>query len=404
MKKELRDYQLDLSQKAVEILRDKKIVYLNFSVRTGKTATALETCRLFGAKKVLFLTKKKAITSILNDYMDFGYKFDLRVINNESLSKVIGNDFDVVIQDEAHGMGAFPKPSNKTKEFKARFSRIPLILLSGTMASESYSQVYHQFYLSAYSPFNQYKNFYAWCKVFTQPSLKYVSYGTINDYSCAKIDLIDAVIQPYILKFTQSDAGFESKVNEKVIYFDSCNKNIIDRLKKDLVVEGKNEVILADTSIKLMQKIHQLENGTCKFESGNSMILDNSKALFIAEHFKGKKLAIFYYYIEEFHLLQFTFPNHTTSIEEFNTTDKHYLGQAYSSSMGINLSAADCLIFYNLGYSGTNFLQGRDRLTTQTRKENDVYFVYGKGSLTEQIHRVVSQKKNFTEAQFKKYI
>lgn len=402
MTKQLRSYQLDLSQKAVEILRDKKIVYLNFSVRTGKTATALETCRLFGAKKVLFLTKKKAITSILNDYMDFGYKFDLRVINNESLSKVIGNDFDVVIQDEAHSMGAFPKPSNRAKEFKARFSRIPLILLSGTMASESYSQVYHQFYLSAYSPFNGYKNFYAWSKVFTQPSLKYVSYGTINDYSCAKIDLIDAVIQPYILKFTQSDAGFESKVNEKVIYFDSCNKKVIDRLKKDSIVEGKNEVILADTSIKLMQKIHQLENGTCKFESGKSMVLDNSKAEFIKEYFKGKKLAILYFFIEEFHLLQFTFPNHTTSIEEFNTTDKHYLGQAYSSAMGINLSAADCLIFYNLGYSGTNFIQGRDRLTTQTRKENDVYFVYGKGSLTEKIHNVVKQKKNFTLKQFEK--
>jgi hypothetical protein len=404
MKKELRSYQLDLSKKAVEILLEKKIVYLNFSVRTGKTATALETCRLFGAKKVLFLTKKKAITSIQNDYNDFGYTYDLVVINNESLSKVKDNDFDVVIQDEAHGMASFPKPSNKAKEFKARFSRIPLILLSGTMAAESYSQVYHQFYLSAHSPFNQYKNFYAWAKVFTQPSIKYTSYGPANDYSCAKIDLIDAVIQPYILKFTQENAGFESKVNEKVIYFDSCNKKIIDKLKKDLVVEGKKEVILADTSIKLMQKIHQLENGTCKFESGKSMILDTSKGEFIKEHFKGKKLAILYFFIEEFHLLQFEFPNHTTSIEEFNTTDKHYLGQMYSSAMGINLSSADCLIMYNIGYSGTNFIQARDRLTTQTRKENDVYFIYGKGSLTEQIHKTVSQKKNFTEAQFKKLI
>ena len=400
--KTLRDYQLDLSQKAVEILRNKKIVYLNFSVRTGKTATALETCRLYGAKKVLFLTKKKAISSIQDDYRAFGYTFDLTVINNESLAKVTDNDFDVVIQDEAHSMGAFPKPSNRVKDFKKRFSRIPLILLSGTMASESYSQVYHQFYLSAYSPFNQYKNFYAWSKTFTQPSLKYVSYGTINDYSCAKIDLIDAVIQPYILKFTQSDAGFESKVNEKVIYFDSCNKKVIDRLKKDSIVEGKNEVILADSGVKMMSKIHQLESGTVKFESNNSMILDNSKALFIAEHFKGKKLAIFYYYIEEFHLLQFAFPNHTTNIDEFNSTDKHYIGQQYSSAMGINLSSADCLILFNFGFSGTNYIQSIDRLTTKDRKENDVYFVYGKGSLTEQIHNVVKQKKNFTLKQFEK--
>jgi len=402
MKKQLRDYQLELSNKAVEILKDKKIVYLNFSVRTGKTATALETCRLFGANKVLFLTKKKAIGSIQNDYNDFGFTFDLTVINNESLSKVMDNDFDVVIQDEAHGMGTFPKPSNKAKEFKSRFSKIPLILLSGTMASESYSQVYHQFYLSVYSPFSQYKNFYSWSKVFTQPTLKYVSYGTINDYSSAKIYLIDLVIQPYILKFTQEAAGFESKVNEKVIYFDSCNKKIIDKLKKDGIVEGKSEAILADSGVKMMSKIHQLESGTIKFESGNSMVLDNSKALFISEYFKGKKLAIFYYYIEEFHLLQFAFPNHTTDIDEFNSTDKHFIGQQYSSAMGINLSSADCLIFYNFGFSGTNYIQSIDRLTTKDRKENDVYFIYGKGSLTEKIHRVVKQKRNFTLKQFEK--
>lgn len=400
--KQLREYQIDLSQKAVEILRDKHIVYLQFSVRTGKTATALETCRLFGAKRVLFLTKKKAIGSIQQDYIDFGYTFELVVINNESLSKVIGNDFDVVIQDEAHGMGAFPKPSNKSKEFKLRFSRIPLILLSGTPASESYSQFYHQFWLSYYSPFSQFKNFYQWAKVFTQPSVKYVSYGAVNDYSCAKIDLIDNVIQPYILKFTQEEAGFETKVNEKVIYFDSCNKKVIERLKKDSIVEGKSEVILADSGVKMMSKIHQLESGTIKFESGNSMILDHSKAEFIKDHFKGKKLAILYYYIEELHLLQFTFPNHTTDIDEFNTTDKHYIGQQYSSAMGINLSSADCLIFYNFGFSGTNFIQARDRLTTQKRLNNDVYFVYGKGSLTEKIHRVVSQKKNFTLKQFER--
>jgi len=400
--KQLRSYQIDLSQKAVKILRDKKIVYLNFSVRTGKTATALETCKLYSAKKVLFLTKKKAIGSIQDDYRDFGYTFELVVINNESLSKVTDNDFDIVIQDEAHGMAAFPKPSNKAKEFKLRFSRIPLILLSGTMASESYSQVYHQFWLSAYSPFSQFKNFYQWAKVFTQPSIKYVSYGTINDYSCAKIDLIDDYIQPYILKFTQENAGFESKVNEKVIYFDSCNQKLIDKLKKDLVVEGKNETILADTGVKMMSKLHQLESGTIKFESGNSMVLDESKAEFIRDYFKGKKLAIFYYYIEEFHLLQFAFPNHTTDIDKFNSTDKHYIGQQYSSAMGINLSAADCLVFYNFGFSGTNYIQSIDRLTTMHRKENDVYFVYGKGSLTEKIHKVVKQKKTFTLKQFEK--
>jgi len=75
MTKTLRDYQVDLSSKGVEILRDKGLVYLCMSVRTGKTATSMQIANLYGAKSVLFLTKKKAMSDILGDYNDFGFKF-----------------------------------------------------------------------------------------------------------------------------------------------------------------------------------------------------------------------------------------------------------------------------------------------------------------------------------------
>ena len=45
-------------------------------MRTGKTLTALETARLCKAKKVLFLTKKKAIESIKSDYNDFYFPYE----------------------------------------------------------------------------------------------------------------------------------------------------------------------------------------------------------------------------------------------------------------------------------------------------------------------------------------
>ena len=99
MKKELRDYQLDLSKKAVDILRDKKIVYLAMEVRLGKTLTALNTCELYGAKSVLFVTKKKAMSSIESDFASMPFSFDLVVINTESIHKVQGQ-FDVVISDD----------------------------------------------------------------------------------------------------------------------------------------------------------------------------------------------------------------------------------------------------------------------------------------------------------------
>jgi len=399
----LRDYQLELSQKAVEILKDKKIVYLNMQPRTGKTLTALNVAKLNGSKNVLFITKKKAISSIQDDYNNFNFIFNITIINAESLHKV-EDKYDLIISDEHHGNGAFPKPSNRTKLFKLKYSYLPMIFLSGTMSTESGSQIFHQFWVSYYSPFKEYGNFYKWSKTFVNVTQKHLGYGIVKDYSDSKMNLINPIIDEYTIKYTQEDSGFKSKVNENIIYFNSCNKNIINKLKKDLIIEGKNETILADTNLKLMSKIHQLESGTVKFESGKSMILDKSKAEFIREYFKNKKLAIFYYYIEELELLKQVFTNHTTDLNEFNNTNKHYIGQQYSSAMGVNLSSADCLVFYNFGYSGTNFLQSRDRLTTQNRKENDVYFIFGKGSLTEKIYKVISQKKNFTESQFKKYI
>jgi len=99
----LRDYQEDISKKANHILTSKGMVYLCMSVRTGKTLTSLETARLFGAKRVLFLTKKKAISSIESDYINFGYDnhFELFVHNDESMHKIDGK-FDLVVHDEHH--------------------------------------------------------------------------------------------------------------------------------------------------------------------------------------------------------------------------------------------------------------------------------------------------------------
>ena len=98
----LRDYQEEISAKAVDILKSKKIVYLAMEVRLGKTLTALQTANDYGAKKVLFLTKLKAIKSIQDDYNAIQPNFEIKIINNESLHKVTDNDFDLLISDEHH--------------------------------------------------------------------------------------------------------------------------------------------------------------------------------------------------------------------------------------------------------------------------------------------------------------
>jgi len=401
--KTLRDYQLDLSQKAVEILRDKNIVYLAMEVRLGKTLTALNTCELFGAKSVLFVTKKKAMSSIESDYASMPFSFDLAVINTESIHKAVGQ-FDVVISDENHKYGSYPKPGKGAKEFKQRYSHLPLIFLSGTPHPENYSQVYHQFWISKHTPFHQYPTFYKWASVFVDIKVKHLGYGMIKDYSGGKKELIEQVIKPYMITYTQKEAGFSSTINEKIIYVDMKESTyaLIKRLENDLVVQGKQEVILGDTSVKLMSKLHQLYSGTIKFESGNTAVLDYSKAIRIYTMFKTRQIAIFYKFKAELDALEFIFGDTlTTDLNEFNTTTKSIAYQIVSGREGVNLSRASSLVYYNIDFSAVSYWQSRDRLTTMDRLENNVYWFFAKNGIEDKIYKAVMNKKNYTLNVFK---
>lgn len=406
MEKKLRDYQVDIANKAVEILKVNKIVYLAAEVRCGKTLMALETARLFGANKVLFLTKKKAISSIVGDYNDFNYAqyFSIEVMNDESMHKLT-SDYDLVVHDESHRFGSFPKPGVGAKTFKKMFASLPMIFLSGTMSPESYSQLYHQFWVSNASPFRKYTNFYKWANDFVKIKKKYLGSHEVNDYSDADRDKVMSVIKDYVITFTQEQAGFSSEIEEEILYvlMSPLTYSMCSKLKKDLVVEGKEEVILADTPVKLQQKLHQMYSGTVKFESGNSMVFDSSKAGFIKHRFYGNKIGIFYKFKAELDALKEVFKdNLTTDVDEFNSTDKSIALQIVSGREGISLRNADYLVFYNIDFSATSYWQARDRMTTMDRKFNKVYWIFAQGGIESHVYKQVLNKKNFTLSHFKK--
>ena len=401
----LRDYQRDLSRLADIKLKKLNIVYLAMEVRTGKTLTALETARLYGAKNVLFLTKKRAISSIENDYNLLKPNYTLTVINNESLHKIDPNGYDLLISDEHHRNGAFPKPNQVTKLIKENYSHLPMIFLSGTPHPESYSQIYHQFWLSDFSPFKE-TNFYKWAKKFVNVKDRHLGYAVVKDYSDGINELINPIIKPYMITFTQEQAGFETEVKENVlkVQMNPITYHVANRLKRDLfIVSQDGREIIADTAVKLMQKLHQIYSGTVLFEDSTSKIIDTSKAEFIKEHFKGKRLGIFYKFKAEYEALKQVFGDSLTNdLNEFNTTDKHIALQIVSGSEGISLKEADYLIYYNIDFSSKNYWQSRDRLTTMQRKSNDVYWIFSENGIEEKIYKAVLEKKNYTTNIFKK--
>lgn len=419
---QLRDYQVEISTNACELLKSYGIAYLSMQVRTGKTITSLETAKLYGAKNVLFVTKLKAIQSIIDDYNNAGYpsSYELVVINFESLHKLnqlTDTVFDLIIIDEAHSLGQFPVAAERTKLLKQICYAKPIIYLSGTPSPESYSQLFHQFWVSSRSPFGH-SNFYQWARMgYVQPQNKYVFNRTIVDYSNANKPMIDERVSHLFLSYTQEEAGFSELVQEHVHNVKMSDKTymICNRLRLDKVVNGTGgKVIEADTAVKLMNKLHQLYSGTIIFdEMGetdiDSTILDDSKLNYIFETFKGKKMAIFYKFVAEGNALQVYAQKNGLKVaktpEEFNNSSNCvYLSQFVSGREGINLSTADCLVCYNIDFSAVTYFQVRARLQSKERTTAaDVHWVFSENGIERQIYETVKNKKNYTLSYFKKH-
>jgi hypothetical protein len=345
--------------------------------------------------EVIKLTDRERI----NELCPSGYVYDLEIEGNHNYLAE-----DILV----HNCGAFPKPSLRAKQVKDLIKKhnSKVILLSGTPSPESYSQIYHQVYGIPNNPFNHYANFYKFCDDYVDVKQKKVNGMFIKDYSHGRETIIEAM-KPYTINYTQKEAGFKVETREHIIEVDMkpSTYKLIKRLQKDLVIEGVANDIIADTPVKLMSKVHQMYSGTVKFESGESMVIDTSKAEFIYDNFIGQRAGIFYKFKEELNALKSVYGDQlTTDLEEFNNSHKTIALQIVSGREGISLRNADSLIFYNIDFSATSYWQARDRMTTKDRLESDVYWIFAKGGIEHDIYKTVTKKKDYTLNHYKKLI
>ncbi len=403
-----RDYQINIIQKGTRVIKEHGFVYLAMEVRTGKTLTSFGIAQNLSAISVLFVTKKKAISSIQADYDLLSPKFKINITNYESLHKVLQHPklYDLIILDEAHSLGAIPKPNKRAKQVKEliHYNNCRVILLSGTPTPETFSQMYHQVYAIPSNPFNEFANFYKFARKHVAITQIFINGSRVNNYKNGMPTIMDAM-RPYFISYSQKEAGFKVKTTEEVLHvkMNSLTYNLAQKLKKDLVIVGKKEKILADTPVKLMMKLHQIYSGTVKFESGSSKTLDLSKAKYINNTFAGKKIGIFYKFKEELKALQKVFGDTlTTELDEFVNTNKNIALQIVSGREGISLRQADCLVYYNIDFSATSYWQSRDRMTTKDRLKNKVYWIFSKGGIESHIYKAVVNKKDYTLRHFEK--
>ena len=417
---QLRDYQERIANDAVRLLHKYGLAYLAMQVRTGKTMTSLHAAQQYlnniktDNNLVLFITKKKAISSIMSDAAALDVKFDLLVINYEQIQNLeahVKKNIALVIIDEAHSLGAFPKPSERAKQLKEFIFTRPVIYLSGTPTPESYSQLFHQFWISSLSPFALYKNFYNWAKDFVNVKQKRYAHGMVNDYSNAIEDRVRNATKHLFITFTQEEAGFTEMVDEEVIEVDmneSTYRLANSLIAKRVLTNKDGDTVMADTNVKLMQKLHQIYSGSVIVDQPErtTSAFDASKAEYIHRRFAWQKIAIFYKFIGELQLIRQYFGDRIVETpEEFNNGDSNvvFVSQVQSGREGINLSSADALIMFNIDFSAVSYLQSRARMQTKDRtKAAKLYWIFAKGGIESKIYKRVKNKEDYTSYYFKK--
>ena len=394
---QLRDYQKVASKKLTRLCQIKKCAYLSGECRTGKTMVALSVVRNMALEKVLVITKKKAIPSIESDIRKMNLEKVVSVTNFEMLKKFRGSSWNMIIVDEAHSVGAFPKPSQRYLNIlKLRYNSI--ILMSGTPSPESFSQLYHQWSLTPFL-WSHYQNFYRWASDYVDVKEKRVGTGiVIKDYSDARQNRILKDIEPYTVQMTQKEAGFTQKVEEEVhmVKMSRRTYRLALRIIKDGVIgsPGRRSVV-ADTGAKVMSKLRQIYNGHVITERHGAIIFDKSKADYIKDNFSGR-IAILYCFIAEGKMLREYFGDRATDDPDvFNAvSDSVFIGQVKSCREGVNLSSADHLIFLGIDYSALSYLQGRERASFLGRdRKNKIHYIFAEKGIEPKVFDVVKLKR-----------
>jgi hypothetical protein len=423
----LTDYQNSIVNQAVKVLETHRLVYLALETRVGKTPVSIMLCQRLcesqGIKKAVFCTKKGVIPAIQKTLheikQDTQIDVDIDIVSFDSLHKVTHEPNRIIIADEAHSFGAYPKPSRRAIMLAGLSRNCYVIFLSATPTPESFSQIYHQLWAAGSgSPLiAPYRNFYAWARVYVDKRDKFIGAGRkAVDYSHAKKELILPYLEELSISGTKQDAGFKHTVVKEIFVnatIPASLANQIRAIKRDGIIIIDGDEIVADTAAAMLSKVHQLSSGTVIGTDMTHIVSPHKLNMLRMIQAGYHKIAIFYKYIGEYEALKAYYGDKATdNANEFNESkDKIFLGQFLSKREGINLMAADALVMYNIDFAYLSYEQTINRITNMNRETLPVViwifsqYINDKGkpeSLEKRIYSDVTNKKNYTLAHYKR--
>jgi len=384
-----RKHQLEISKQALPILKNYGLVCLSMQERTGKTLISLLLAEEVKAEEVLIITKKAALEGWQEHLDKFKTTKNYKLVNYHQVVKINPKyKPDLVIIDECHAyLSGFPKPGKILKEVRSICYQAPAIFLSATFSAQSFSQLFHEFCITKFSPWNHYKSFYRWFEDWGLPYSVQITGRTIKKYDRTKPGLYESVEHLFI-SYTRKELGFEHEPSDVLHYIelDGDNKVIYQELRTDYI-SGQ---IVADSPMKLMMVLHQLEGGVVlnNTDFGRQVLYFGTEKFdyFIKRFGDKKSVVVMAHYVEEQKWLKSKLKKATV----LSST-------AYAE--GVDLSMYKTLVIYSQGFSTAQHRQRRARQANMKRKEPiAVHFLLMRGGVSEAVYRTVSiNGKNFVD-------
>jgi len=356
IKMKLYDWQQEIAVRGKRILEDFNMLYLALFPRSGKSLITMQIIEdTYNNPKVLWVTPKSAIDGIVKVYHQMCMEYDIYVTNYEQLHKVT-DTYNVIVVDEVHKIGAFPKPNKARKELDRIVNdKTDIIWLSGTPKIESNSSLFHQLSLSHYHPYSSYKSFYKWHKQmgiqgltkWTGASRPAVDYSQTKDLSEHYEDILISDSRTAQNAFKLHRIYVSPPKEIKALYADMQDQRIC---------EWNGKVSIANSGAIKQNKLLQITGGTLIMEDETTEHISSYKVDAIYERLGNKDVAVFYKYEGERILLEKRY-------------GPRQLFQIDANSCGLDLSHFKVAAIMTPTFSGANFTQCMNRLTNVNRED-----------------------------------
>ena len=389
-------HQIQKSREALAIIKELGICLIQGEPRSGKTLTSILVAEeLIDVSRVLVLTKKNAISGF-KKFINEDLRCTYYVTNYEQVKKLKKEDYDFVILDESHSLGAFPKPSLRTKAIRELAYDKKVLLLSATPTVESLNAIFHQCFITKYNPFD-FKNFYAFHKEFGVPSSIFISGRELKDYKKSKPELLKE-IDNFRIIISQTEAGINLQATDELHYIelDDRTKKMYNHLQKNKIIkfyDVNNEVIelICDSTMKLRTSLHSLEGGTVKMNDKYYEVGNLEKIEYIKKHFGDTEdISIMSHFVHERELLKKHFKNAV-------------IYSSNANAEGVCLAHSKHFIIYSSDYSGAKHIQRRERIININGSNTlKVIFLLVKSAISQQVYAATSKKLDFNNAMFKR--